>query len=184
MAATYAVQILTGAGPTFTTVTSIRLRTDDANTADLTNPCIIDSVLRYSYWKNVSLNFSGTFTQISNIRHYTDSTSWNWGTNGGLVRGNRDSGDKGCPTANYNQATGTTGTTGDSIAVSHTYYNGQTTKTTNLNSDTSGAPATIDSSTYASPGNSKHVVIQVLVDTNGSQGLQTAKTNTWITDEI
>ena len=49
MAATYAVQILTGSGPTFTTVTSIRLRTDDANTADLTNPCIIGASLTYSY---------------------------------------------------------------------------------------------------------------------------------------
>lgn len=185
MAATYAVQVTLGASPgSYSTLTNARLRTDDTNTQDLTSPCLIDSVIRYSYWKSISLNFSGTFTQVSNIRHYTDATTWTWGTAGGLLRGNRDSGDKGAPHANYNQATGTPGVTGNQIATSHTYFSGQTTPTTNLLLDTSGSPALIDSTLYVAPGNSNDVVIQVKVDTDGTQGVQTAKTNTFVVDEI
>lgn len=174
-----------GASPgTYTTLTNARLRTDDLNTQDLTSPVLIDTILRWSYWKSISLNFSGTFTQVSNIRHYTDATTWTWGTAGGLVRGNRDTGDIGCPHASYVQATGTPGVTGNQIAVSHSYYSGQTTKTTNLLLDTSSAPATIDSSLYTTTGNSFDVVIQVSVDTNGTQGVQAAKTNTFLVDEV
>jgi len=186
MGATYAVQRGTGAGPTWATVSNVRFRADDANTSDLTNPCIIDTVLRHSFWANVCIVPSGTFTQVSNIRHYSDGAiGWTFGTNGGLFRGNRDSGDKGVPDGSYQQATGTAGTDGDPIETTHTYYSGQTTKTTNIQSDTTGSPALIDSSliTVAST-RSKHIVMQVRVDTDGTSGVQATETLTWRVDEI
>ena len=184
MTATYAVKRGTGAGPTWTTVTATRLRSDDANTADLTNPVLIDNVLRRSYWASIALSWTGTYSQISNIRHYTDATAWTWGTNGKIQRGNRDAGDIGCPDASYAQATGTPGVTGNDIGVSHAYYSAQVTKTTSLNLDTSSAPATVDSNAYTVDGRSNNIVIQVLVDTDGTNGVQTAKTNTFMVDEI
>src|SRR3989304_1653585 len=97
---------------------NIRFHTADTPDAiDTTNPVPIpSSSFNYSYWVHVALQFGGTFTQLSNFRHYSDGTiGWTLGTNGELRRGNRDSGDDGCPKASYNLATGTIGTTGDSI---------------------------------------------------------------------
>lgn len=191
MAAVYAVQRYTGSGSgSAATVTNVRLRTDDANTSDLANPCIIDTVVRYSYWASVNLNITGTFTQVSNVRHYSagDLNTWTLGTAGRIQRGNRDSGDIGCPLASYQQAAGTVGTTGyaiDDAVNGHTYYNGQTTKVTNLNSDTSGSPATIDTSLYTTnPSNTKFVVYQAKIDTDATQGVMSAKTLTFKVDEI
>jgi hypothetical protein len=127
--------------------------------------------------------------KINNIRHYSDGTiSWNYGTGGQLRRGNRDSGDKGCPMdTEYDVATGTEATTGDAIedgSVGHGYFNGQSTKTANIASDTVGSPATIDSTDHTTTGKCKAVVLQVKVDTNATQGEQTDETLTWKYDEI
>lgn len=185
MVATYAVQRGIGVGPTWSTVTSVRLRTDDTNTADLTNPCLIDSVLRRSYWASICLLLGGTFSQVSNIRHYCDGTiGWTLGTSGKLKRGNRDSGDHGVPDGSYVQATGTPGVTGNDLESSHIYYSGQTTKSVNITTDTSGSPATIDSTAYVAGGRTKHIVLQAEIDTNATQGVQTAETMTFIVDEI
>ena len=172
------------------TVTQIRFRTDDnPDTIDSTNPIPIPtSGFNYSFWVHVCLTFSGTFTEISNIRHYCDgSIDWTLGTNGELRRGNRDSGDHGCPKASYEVATGTVGTTGDAIedgTNGHSYYNGQTTPTVNIENDTSTSPAVIDSNTYTAAGDSYAVVLQVKVDTDATQGAQTAETLTFMYDEI
>lgn len=185
MVGTYAVQRGIGASPTWSTVTSVRLRTDDANTADLTNPCLIDSVLRRSYWASICLLLGGTFSQISNIRHYSDGTiGWTLGTLGKLKRGNRDSGDHGVPDASYVQASGTPSVTGNDLDSSHTYYSGQTLKSVNITGDTSGSPATIDSTAYTSGGRTKHIVLQAEIDTDATQGVQTAETMTFVVDEI
>jgi hypothetical protein len=187
MVATYEVQRITGSAgsPTRTTVTTVRLRTDDANTADITNPCLIDSVLRRSFWASICLNLGGSFTQISNIRHYSNGDiNWTFGTNGKLKRGNRDSGDHGVPDASYQQATGTIGLTGDDLESSHAFYSSQTVKSANVNNDTSSSPALIDSTLYTTPGRTKHIVLQVEVDTNGSSGVMSAKTLTFVVDEI
>jgi len=189
MVATVNVQRMTGSGPTYTTVTTARLRTDDANTADTTNPIPIPtSGFKYSYWASICLDLSGTFTKINNVRHYSDGAiGWNYGTNGQLRRGNRDSGDKGCPVANYQQASGTEGDTGYSIEDAtngHAYYKSQTTPTANVASDTSGSPATIDSGDHTTAEKTKHVVLQVKVDTDATQGTQSAETLTFKYDEI
>lgn len=193
MAASYSIAFRNAASPgTQTTISNARLRTDDNNTADLTNPCIIGSSLNYSYWKHIELVFTGTFTQISNIRHYSDGTinTWTLGTGGKLVRGNRDSGDNGCPTASYQQAAGTVGTTGYSLSDAtngHAYYKSQSTPTANVNSDLSGSPATIDTTLYTTAGQSKGTVLQLLIDTSGNgavQGVMATKTLTFLADEI
>lgn len=186
MVATYSIERLTGAGPTATVVTTVRLRTDDANTADLTNPVSFSTGSQgRSYWASIRLAFTGTFSQISNIRHYSDGAiGWTFGTAGKLYRGNRDSGDVGVPDGSYQQASGTPGVLGNNLETSHSYFSGQSTPSVNINSDTSGSPATIDSNAYVSAGNSYHVVLQVLVDTDATQGLQSAETLTFMVDEI
>ncbi len=165
---------------------NFRFKTDDTgSTLDSNNPIPIPaSSFNYSFWAHIGMNLGGTFTQVSNIRHYCDgSIGWTFGTGGELRRGNRDSGDKGCPTASYDKASGTTGTTGDDLAT-HTYFSGQTTKTANINSDTSGSPATIDTSTYTTAGRTKAIVLQVKVASDATQGSQTSETLTWLYDEI
>jgi len=191
MVATVNVQRITGpaGSKTYTTVTAVRLRTDDAITADTSNPIPIPSSgYNYSYWASICLDLSGTFTQISNIRHYSDgSIGWTFGTGGELRRGNRDSGDHGCPDASYQQASGTAGTTGYAIEDAtngHAYYNTQTTKTANVANDTSGSPAIIDSSTYTAAGKTKHIVLQVKVASDATQGTQSAETLSFKYDEI
>lgn len=187
MAATYQVVFLNDAGPTETVITNARFRSDDANTADLTNPCIIDTSVRYSYWKHIALKVNGTFTQVSNIRHYSagDLDDWTYGTTGAVLRGARDTGDQGCPDANYEQATGTPGVTGDQIATDHAFYSGQVTPTADVNDDVAGSPATISTTAITVAGTrSKGVVMQVKVDTDAVQGVMATKTLTFKVDEI
>jgi len=191
MVATVNVQRITGpaGSKTYTTVTAVRLRTDDANTNDTTNPIPIPtSNYNYSYWASICLDLSGTFTKINNVRHYSDGAiGWTFGTGGMLMRGNRDTGDHGCPAANYQQASGTQGTTGyaiDDATNGHAYYNTQTTKTANVASDTSGSPATIDSGDHTTAEKTKHIVLQVKVASDATQGSQSAETLTWKYDEI
>lgn len=180
----------TDGSPTKTTASTFRFRTDDSPaTIDNTNPLIVPSSgLNYSFWTHIALAISGTFTEVSNIRFYSDgSNAWTLGTSGAVNRGNRDSGDHGCAEADYDVATGTTGTTGDALddgTNGHGFYNGQTTPTASVFSDTSGSPATIDSSTYTTTTSTKAVVLQVVVDTDATQGTQSSETFTFLYDEI
>jgi|Deesub1362A_J573_1020465.scaffolds.fasta_scaffold04856_8 hypothetical protein len=194
MVATIDVEVWTGGtagSPTKTNVTSgVRFRTDDSPlTQDLTNPIPIPtSGFNYSYWIHAALAISGTFSQVSNIRHYSDGAiGWTLGTGGEVRRGNRDTGDHGTPEASYQPANGTQGTSGYSIedgVNGHPYYNAQTTPTANIANDTSGSPATVDSGAYTAAGSTKAVVLQVKADTNATQGSQTAETFTFLYDEI
>ena len=200
MAATIVVQEVIGSvgSKTFTTVTNrVRLFTADQatnqTTPQITYPVPIPpSSSKYSFWKHVCLDVSGTFTSVSNIRHYSDGAiGWNFGASGALLRGNMDSGDDGCgvDTANshsdeYDQATGTGGDTGDTIASSHSKYSGETTPTADIESDTSGSPCTLESGSLTEAGKSKAVVLQVKVDSDATSGVQTAETLTFKYDVI
>lgn len=188
MTATYAVIFLNGAAPTptQTAISSIRFRTDDNNTADLTNPCKIKNVLTRSFWKGVALQPNSTFTQVSNFRHYCDGAiGWTLGTLGKLKRGNRDSGDNGCPLGSYVQATGVVNSSGDNMDTNHTYYSSQTVKSVNIQGDTSSSPALIDSTPITVAGTlCKHIVMQVEVDIDAVQGVQGTETLSWLVDEI
>lgn len=204
MTATVVVQECVGASPTFQTVSNrVRLFTKDMvtnqSTPELTYPVPIPVAgFSYSYWKHVCLGITGTFTSITNIRHYSDSAiGWNFGTGGELRRGHRDAGDQGVGvdtdnshSNDYQQALGTEGTTGytiEDVVHGHAFYNGQTVKTSKLDSDTSGSPAIIDSAGETAAGKSKAIALQVKVDTaaNGAtDGVQTAETLTWEYDII
>jgi hypothetical protein len=175
---------------------TVRLFSDDVatneSTLQTTNPIVIPSSgFNYSFWKHVCLGLSGTYTNITNIRHYGTGSNpaWNFGTGGQLRRGNRDSGDQGCPQASYDVASGTAGTTGDELGANHSYYSAQTTKTKAIGSgsDTSASPMVVDNTTtYTGTIYTKAVVLQAKVDTaaNGAiQGTQTAYTLTWAYDE-
>lgn len=197
MTATVYVMEITGASGSkvYTTITSkVRLFSDDVatnqTTPQTTNPVVIPaSGLNYSYWKAVCLYLTGTGFNINNIRHFQASGTpiksvWALGTSGKLQRGDRDAGDKGCPDGDYAQSVGVAGTTGyaiDDVSHGHSYYLGQTTKTADVDSDTSGI--VIDSATYTSANYTKHIVLQAVVDTNATQGSQTAVTLTWKYDE-
>lgn len=187
MVATYDVVRLYGASLTEEIITNARFRTDDANDANLVSACIITNTLKRSYWKNLALKFGGTFSEVSNIRIYSaGDITWTLGSAGKVKMGNRDTGDIGCPNASYQQATGTPGDNGNDFESAHSYYSSQTTKSVNLNSIVSGSPKVVDSTKYTSAGRSKHVVLQVEIDGPGGavQGVQAAKTITFLVDEI
>lgn len=172
--------------------TSTRLQTKDQFApTDTTYPIPIPTAdFNYSYWTHIYLKITvAPSVKINNIRFYSDGAiGWNYGTGGELRRGNRDSGDHGCPMdTEYDVATGTEGTTGHSIedgSNGHGYYNAQTAKTADVASDTEGSPATIDSTDHTTTGKCKAVVLQVKVDTDAVQGEQTDETLSFKYDEI
>lgn len=192
MAATVDVEVWTGGSsgsPNKSTASTLRFRSDDSpTTIDSSNPCVIpDSGTNYSYWVHVALALSGTYTEVSNIRHYTDGTiGWSLGTGGQVVRGNQDSGDHGCPEGSYEPATGNQGTTGDDLASNHAYYSGETTSVMDITGDTDTSPATIDSSSYGpdASASTQAVVLQIQIDTDATQGTQSSETFTFVYDEI
>ena len=189
MAATVEIQEGNGSGPTWTAVTSARYCTDDDYNPGTNNPIPIPtSGFNYSYWKSHCLAITGgTFTQISNIQWYPSDFSWTLGTNGEVRVGQRDSGDHGCPDASYQQAAGTTGTTGYAIedgTNGHAYYKDQTTPVASITTYSSSSKMTVDSGTYTSTGRTKHIVTQVKVDTDATQGEQPDITYTFTWDEI
>lgn len=170
----------------------LRFHTADqyAPTDDTKPIPIAASGYKYSYWVHIYLKITGgTFTKINNIRHYCDGgIGWSLGTDGEVRRGNRDAGDKGCPMdTEYDLATGTPGDTGDEIEHAtngHGYYNGQTTKTADLEGDTVGSPALIDSTDHTTTEKCKAVVLQVLVDDDATRGTKVNETFSWKYDEI
>ena len=178
MAAVYTVERGTGAGPAWATVTNVRLHTDDTNNQDLTNPVPIAGSLKRSYWANIRLEFSGTFSQIDNIRHFSDgSIDWTFGTSGALQVNSTPAG---IAEGDYVQATGTPGDTGDELVANHANVSAKA----DIETYTTGAPATIDAGPYSSAGSSNHIALQVDVDTDATLGLQGQETLTWRVDEI
>lgn len=172
--------------------TSTRLQTKDQFApADTAYPIPIPtSGFKYSFWVHIYLKITvAPSVKINNIRFYSDGAiGWNYGTSGELRRGNRDTGDVGCPMdTEYDVATGTDGDTGDPIEDAtngHGYYNLQTTKTKNVANDTSASPAIVDSTDHTTTGKCKAVVLQVKVDTDATQGEQADETLTLKYDEI
>ncbi len=191
MTATVSIQEGNGASPTWSTITTGRYCTTDAYNPGDNNPCVVPSAgFHYSYWKHHRLNFSGTFTKISNIRWFTSGsikTNWTLGTGGMLQVAVRDTGDNGCPSANYAQAVGTQGTTGTNLkdaSAGHAYYKSQTADPADADSYTSASPLTIDTTEYTSAGQSKSVVTQVKIATDAIQGDKPNESLTIRYDEI
>ena len=193
MVATVNVQQITGpsGSKTYSNITtSTRLQTKDQFAPnDTSYPIPIPSSgFKYSYWMNICLDLSGTFTKINNIKFWSDGAiSWNFGTNGELRRGKRDSGDQGCPDASYEQAAGTEGDTGytiEDVINGHDYYKGQSTPTQNVANDASGSKCQVDTTDYTSAGKTKHLALQCKIASDAIQGEQTDEVLSFSYDEI
>ena len=192
MAANVVVKELNGAGATPTTVTAIRFCTKDMYNPGLTYPIPIPAAgLAYSYWKTICLDLSDSFTKVNNVRFYSDAAiGWACGTGGGLFVCTKTTGDKGVPEADYDQATGTEGTTGDDMnddTDGHTYYKAGSTNhadPVSVATLTSGSPMTVDSGDHEEAEMTKGVVLQGYVNDDATQGDQADETLTFKYDEI
>jgi len=185
-----------GAPGTYTTLntngngTSRYCNWDNPCIQSLANPCIIPAAnFSYSYWKHHCLNISGTYTQVNNIRWYTDGAiGWNYGANAdsGLRIGQRSSGDNGCPQANYTVAPGTTanGTNFFDATSGHPYLKNGVGATPSWaqNWTSAGTTLIVDTTNYGpnTSNYSKALVSQVWMSTDATQGVQTAETVTFI----
>lgn len=181
MAATVNVAEGNGATPTWTDITSARFCTADNYNPGTSYPIPIpDSGTKYSYWKSHRLEFTGTFTQIDNIKIYTDGTlGWTGCT---AKAGDTDvsfTPPIGLADGSYVVASGTEGDTGD-VITTHTNI----ASSADLFGYTSSTPLTVDTAAYTSAGNSKHAVLQLEVTSTASSGTQAAETITWEWDEI
>ncbi|NMC35365.1 MAG: hypothetical protein GYA36_23335 [Veillonellaceae bacterium] len=190
MTATVVVQEGNGSPVTWTTITQGRYCTADTyNPGDNYTCAVPSSGYNYGYWKHFRLGFSGSFGKISNIRWFTSGsikTNWNLGTGGMLLVARKDSGDNGCPTANYDQARGVQGTTGYYLkdpSNGHSYYKGETVDPADADNYTSASPLVIDSTEYTSSGYSKSVVTQPKLAPDATQGDKPNETFTFRYDE-
>jgi hypothetical protein len=209
MVATVVVQEITGASgaKAFTTISNkVRLFTKDLTTnqvtPQITFPIPIPAAgFSYSYWKHICLGITGTFTSITNIRHYSDGAiGWNVGTDGGLFRGAKDGAvdqGVGVDTTNshsdgYDQADGVgaglgEGISGDPIedgTNGHTFYKGEAVPVVDVADDVVGAPPVIETGPLTEAGKSKAIVFQAKVAPDATSGIQTAETMTFKYDIV
>jgi len=176
-----------GSDTALTNITA-RFCTIDAAQPGTSNPCKVPtSNFYYSYWKSLFADVSGTgWTSIRDIKWYCDGTTADsWGLDkangGGMVIGKRDTGDNGCPQANYDQALGDPGNTGYFIGDpinGHTWYYQQATPTKNADDCTASSPHLIDSTVYTAAFQSKFWLIQIKIPPTAAHGELTAKTHT------
>ncbi len=145
MVATVAVFVETGPNatpvPTDTTALgppNIRFKTADDPTIDANNPIPIPaSGTKRSFWKHIFLQATaGPFTQIDNVKFFTDGTGF--GTGITVFVGNETPTKNSASTAGYDQATGMVGDDGDELT---THVN--ITAKTDAFTFTSGTPKTV-----------------------------------------
>jgi len=193
MAATMSIEEGNGAGPTWSAITTGRYCTYDMYNPATAHPCVVPPTgqIYYSFWKSHRLAWTGIGTQISNIKWYgpggTIKTDWGLGTDGDVKIGTKTAAPHGCPDASYDQATGTNDTTGDymdDITNGHTYYKDAAGSVVSIDSYPSATPLVVDNTVYTVDGHSYHVVTQVVIDDDATQGEKTDKTFTFVYDEI
>jgi len=191
MVATVAVFVETGpnATPVETDTSAlgppnIRFKTADDSVIDANNPIPIPtSGTNRSFWKHIFLKATGgTFTQIDNVKFFTDGTGFPTGitVNVGDETPTKNSGS----TAGYDQATGTVGTNGDELTT-----HANITAKTDAFSFTSGSPKTVTISEAgaiidASGETTNYVVGQMDVADTASPGDLADETWTFQYDEI
>lgn len=145
MVATVAVFVETGpnATPVETDTTAlgppnIRFKTADDSTIDANNPIPIPaSGTKRSFWKHIFLKATaGPFTQIDNVKFFTDGTGF--GTGITVFVGDETPIKTSVSTAGYDQATGMVGDDGDELTT-HTNITAKTDAFT----FTSGTPKSV-----------------------------------------
>jgi len=172
MAAVVDVQEGNGAAVTWNLVTAARFCTADDPAPAATNPIPIPAAgTNRSYWKSHAIAFSGAFTNVTNVKIYTDGVGFGSGCIEYI-------GVETLTLAQYAQATGTPGTTGNEMVASHANIASKQL----LFAFTSTSPKTVDAGPITS-GRCKHVVTQLDVDPTAAAGTKTAETITWRYDE-
>lgn len=163
MAATVQIIEKNGAGPTTTDKTggNVRLKKADNSTVDLANPLVKPaSGSDWSFEKWLRLNITGgSYTQITNLRAYTDGSS-GLGTGVNLWA-----------KAEADYATPAQGEDSDGYANAFTY--------------TSGAPLSLGAGPFTSTGEKgDHLVLLAEVTDAASGGLTPSESITFAWDEI
>lgn len=163
MAATVQIIEKNGAGPTTTDKTggNVRLKKADNSTVDLANPLVKPaSGSDWSFEKWLRLNITGgSYTQITNVRAYTDGSS-GLGTGVNLWA-----------KAEADYATPALGEDSDGYANAFTY--------------TSGAPLSLGAGPFTSTGEKgDHLVLLAEVTDAASGGLTPSESITFAWDEI
>ena len=162
MAATVQIVEKNGAGGTQTDKTSgsIRFKNADNSTVDLVNPMVKPvSGTDYSFEKWLRLNVTGTYSQITNARMYTDGAN-GMGTGIGL----------------YAKAVATYATPAEATA---------TTGYTDAFTYTSGSPLSLGAGPFTGTGEKgDHAVLMCTVADTASQGVTPSETLTFGWDEI
>lgn len=166
MAATVVTKQSVGAGPTNTTITNLRMNTDDTINPGTTNPLVKPSAgTNRSFWKTVYLNADTTpDNTINNCNIYSDGTI---GWTGVTLYGGS--------TGTYTEATGTAGTSGNDSSVA----------TADVAGWTSGALKQLTGS-IDNPSTGKitdYVIFQADLSTSAVAGNLAAETMTWQYDE-
>lgn len=175
MAATADVQECNGADAgTWTTVTAAKFCTKDVYNPGTTYPIPIPAEgTKYSFWKSHCLLFGGTFTEITNIKLYTDGVGFDTGITVKV-------GTETLAAASYVQATGTDGDTGTEMVTGH----GGITGSADLFTYDVDTPKDVDAGPITEAGKSKHVVLQMEVISTASPGELDAETLTFQYDEV
>ena len=188
------VQQYTGVTPDKDTVTTPRMSTSDDDNPGTSNPLPIPGAgITFSYWMTLHLTITNIqdATLLNNHKFYSDGAcGWTLGTLGDLFIAQKTGADMGVPVANYDQATGTPGITGDDMnleAGGHAFYKtGEATYSAPVAVDSlnSGAPMTVDAGDHTIAEAFKGIVLQAEVDTDAGRGAQAAETLTFQWDEV
>jgi len=164
---------------------NVRFKTADDSTIDANNPIPIPTGSpNFSFWKHLYLRVTGgTFTQIDNVKFFTDGT--NFGT--GIVTsvGDQNPVNNSGSQASYIVAVGTIGTSGTEMIAGHSGISSKT----DAFSFTSGSPRTVTISEAggiidASGERTDYNVFQMSVANTASPGDLADETWTYQYDEI
>lgn len=162
MAATVIINEKNGAGETATDKTSgtIRFKNADDASVNLSDPMVIPtSGSDWSYEKWARLNVSGTFTQIENLKAYTDGSN---GLGTGVNAWYKTASSYSTPS----QPTSSSGLT-------------------DLFTATSGSPINLGNGPYTSAGDiGSYLVMSLEVQSTASSGVTPSETLTFSYDEI
>lgn len=166
---------------------NLRLRTDNTNTQDTTNPIpIVAAATKYSFWRHLYLKCTvAPATKVDNIKFYMDGAGF--GTGITLNAGDEfPANTAAAPSSGYEVAEGTTGDTGVELVTGHSGISGVTDAFT----FTSGSPLTgpsigeSGSLIDAIDEMTNYLLIQLKVEDTASPGTKTAETATFQYDEI
>lgn len=188
MVATFDWKLLYGGtdgNPTEVTITNLRYRTDDANTADTSNPVpIVAGLTKRSYVRAMVLKCTAPpSSYCNNFKLYTDGGGF--GTGITVQIGDQTVTNTGASHANYKVATGTPGDTG---TIMTTVYAAITTMTS-LFTYTSAAPRTVTVSETsnqidAADEETDLIITQLDMADTATPGTKTAETYTGQYDEV